>query len=355
MIVVMKEGASEGQVRRAIGLIVESGLDVHRSTGVHRVILGVVGDLRHVPLRRLERMPGVDKIVFISTKPESMRMGRPWRGAPLTIAVVGLGQMGGSLAMVLKRNTPHHIIGFQRKIKEARLCMEAVHERTTDFRRACGADAVVFATPVGATIRYLQTWARHAKPGSLWMDMGSVKVPVCEAACRRMPHHATFIGGHPLAGSEKQGLAAASPDLFGGKIFVLCPATRNAGSAAKLRLARHLVASLGASPFVMDAARHDRVLAYTSHLPQLVSSALAATAGGTADTALSGNGFRDLTRLADSPLAMWQDIATHNRRNIRRALKDFQKTLSCIETLSPQSLEALFRKASRARRSLSRR
>jgi prephenate dehydrogenase len=361
MIVVMKERATDRQTRQVVRTVVNWGLDVHRSTGTHHVILGVVGDLRNVPVSVLESMPGVERIIYISKRPRRLAAPRPTvkLSKPLSISIVGLGLMGGSLAKALRAQWPGAtVVGYVRPKLGRKIPRGIMRRVTSNPREAASADIVVFATPIDVTVRLLRAWAKWAKRGSLWTDMGSTKAEVCRAAASALPKHATFVGGHPMTGSEEKGIEHARTDLFEGTKWILTP-VRGKQLPPRARILRRLATSLGAKTILMTPREHDRIAAATSHLPQLVSTALAAATGpplARSRTArrLVGPGLQGMTRLASSPYSIWQDIFATNSKDIKAAVKIFLKHLKDLETLSPKRIEGAFRRAHRMRRNLKR-
>jgi prephenate dehydrogenase len=155
-------------------------------------------------------------------------------------------------------------------------------------------------------------------------DVSSVKRPIV-AAARRL-RLARFVGGHPMAGRERSGFAASSADLFRGAPWILTPS-----APAARRVVARLARAAGARPVVLPEAAHDRAMAHLSHLPQVVAWALAAAARGDRVTArllrLAGPGFRDMTRLAASPRALWREVLGQNADEIARARKAFARAL----------------------------
>lgn len=359
MIIVMKEHATEKQTERVVRAVLKWGLDVHRSTGAHRAVLGIVGDLANVPQGALEKIPGVARVVYISTTPEEAARARRRMKAPKdspTIAIVGLGQMGGSLAMALRETWPNaRVVGLVRKKRGRKIPKGVVHDLTSDPREALSrADVVVFATPVATILQQLHAWAKFAKPGSVWTDLGSTKAEICRAAAKHLPKQATFIGGHPMAGSAGSGIAHARADLYENETWALTP-PRGTRLPKEAGVLKKIVIAVGARLVVMDAASHDRVVAATSHLPQLVSSALAAgivpiLAGTRAEHVLRGPAFRDMTRLALSPYEpMWRDIFTTNRGNVEKAMKEFERTFRRLRGLDKARLARIFEEGRRLR------
>ena len=190
---------------------------------------------------------------------------------------------------------------------------------------AAQCDLVVLAAPPATNLRLLRRLARVAPPGLVLTDVSSVKSDIVREAARLGLRG--FVGGHPMAGTEKRGFAASSAGLFQGATWWLVPSR----SARANRSVRALVRDAGAHPVSTDAARHDRVMAFLSHAPQVVAWALfeAARRDPVARGHIrhAGPGFRDMTRLARSPRALWQDILAANRVEVRRALAALGRSL----------------------------
>jgi len=246
----------------------------------------------------------------------------------MTVAVVGLGLIGGSLAKALAR-AGHRVIGVDRP----RVARRALRQRAiaamapTPEAAAAEADVVVLAAPPRTNLALLGRVARVARARLVVTDVGSVKQPIL-ARARRLGL-ARFVGGHPMAGSERAGLDAASGELFRGRPWFLVPGP--AAPAAAVRRIRALVRAAGARPVELDAASHDRLVAYLSHVPQLAAWALLEAARGEPlvrrHLDLAGPGFRDMTRLARSPRGIWREILGQNRPQVARALSAFRKAL----------------------------
>ena len=243
------------------------------------------------------------------------------------VAVIGLGLMGGSLARALTR-AGYRVIGVDRPaVLRRALAARAVAQAIPRVEQAARlASLVVLAAPPRANLRILRMLARTGPSDLIVTDMGSVKVPICREA-RRLGLDG-FVGGHPMAGSERSGFGASSPDLFRSHSWILTPAK---GSARALRAVQRLVRAVGARAHVMDAIEHDRAVAFLSHVPQLVSWALGQAAGADAIARghldLAGPGFRDMTRLARSPRPLWREILAQNRPEITKALRAFARAL----------------------------
>jgi prephenate dehydrogenase len=266
-------------------------------------------------------------------------------------AIVGVGLIGGSLGLAWRRSGHFaRVVGVERDAERSRaaLASGAVDEATTDLARGvAGADLVVLAAPVRACLALLPAVARAASPGAVITDVASTKADLLAA----VPAGAIFVGGHPLAGSERSGVEAAAADLFRGATWVLTPASATpAWAVARVAAA---VRAAGAEPRIMEASEHDRRVALVSHLPQAVAVALAAAADGEALT-LAARGFRDMTRLAESSPAVWADVFATNRGQVLAAIDAFQAALGrlrdAIAAGEDAAVAELFARAAAARR-----
>jgi prephenate dehydrogenase len=257
-----------------------------------------------------------------------------------TIAIVGLGLIGGSIAMAARRAWPAvRLIGVDvnRGTLRAATARRVVDLAAGDLRVTRDADLLVLATPVRVNITLLRGVSGLARPGAIVTDAGSTKRAICDAARRFFPadprrRRPVFVGGHPVAGRAAGGLRSARPDLFAGTRWIFTPGAGVPGRAR--RLLRQFAAGLGARPVTMDAARHDRQMAFLSHLPQLVASLLMTVVGdrvGAAALGQAGPGLRDTTRLADSPAGVWADICATNADHIRAALAEFASALASLD------------------------
>lgn len=252
------------------------------------------------------------------------------RKPPSRVAIVGLGLMGGSLARALKRlPEPPRIRASttEAKAAEQALADGIADEMTTDPRAILGdADFVVYATPVGATIELLATHRDLVRADATIIDLGSVKVPVLDAAGAAGLAE-RFVGCHPMCGSERSGYAASDATMFSGATTWIVPAV---GSAPAERVAAFW-RRIGAVPSRIDARAHDRLVAWTSHLPQILSSALGGVlADGSFRPDALGPGGQDMTRLARSPSALWTDILTRNRVMLDAPLAELRARLGAF-------------------------
>lgn len=236
-----------------------------------------------------------------------------------TVAIVGLGLVGGSLARALTREG-YRVIGVDTPaVRRRALRARAVAATySTPERAAKRAEIVVLAAPPAENLRLLRRLARGARPGLVVTDVGGVKGRICREAARL--GFEGFVGGHPMAGSERSGFGASTAQLFRGRPWILTPA-----GAGAMALVRSLVRAVGASPALLSPADHDRVVAYLSHLPQLVAWALLDAARrdpvASRHLRLAGPGFLDMTRLARSPRGLWREILRQNRREVARAVR----------------------------------
>ena len=245
------------------------------------------------------------------------------------VTVVGCGLVGASFALALRRaGACARVAGWDvdgSALEEAlRLgAVDEVDEAFAGGRGVSRSDLVYLAMPVGQIVGFLADGARQVRPGAVLTDAGSTKAAVCRAALPLRERGVRFVGGHPVAGSHLGGASHARADLFDGAPYVLTPDAegRDAGALAALE---ETVGRVGARARVMGAEEHDRALAFVSHLPQLVSCALASAVEGGAETSafrgLAGAGYRDMTRLAASPWGVWRDILATNSGNVADAL-----------------------------------
>lgn len=273
---------------------------------------------------------------------------------------MGCGLIGGSFALGLRKHGfTGEIVGWDRAEFLPRVQERGAIDRgTTELDDAvAGADLIYLATPVTVILELLPAVAMAAKPGALITDAGSTKVRICRLAEQALPEGVFFLGGHPGAGKEVGGIENASAELFqGAKYFVIRETDEEADPSLALGMTNAFlewVRRLGAEPMWLDAETHDWAMAMVSHLPQLVSTALAATVWDETDedglpVSLAGAGFRDMTRLAASPYAIWRDICLTNGENLERALDRLSQTLERVRTqLRSKELHEEFERAHR--------
>lgn len=243
------------------------------------------------------------------------------------VTIVGLGLMGGSLALALQSHVAA-LAAVEPDPQTRRLALERGIVQTASAALAEGlreADLVILATPVGAILNIIQELPRLRADGCYLLDVGSTKAAIC-AAMDRLPKPFAAVGGHPMCGKETAGLAFADASLYQRQTFVLCPTTRTTESI--WRLAQAVIEKIGALSLSLPPEVHDQRVALLSHLPYLVAANLmrlaAAKAGDDAQYwAVSAAGFRDTSRLAGSDAAMMLDIIETNRDAILHELRRF--------------------------------
>jgi prephenate dehydrogenase len=247
-------------------------------------------------------------------------MTRTWN----RVTIIGCGLIGASFALALRRaGACAQIAGWDSSESEL---IEAVRTGVIDevdqafasegaSQGVSSSDLIYLAMPVGEIIAFLRERGRQIKAGAVITDVGSTKVEICRAASLHLPQAQQFVGGHPVAGSHLQGLAHARSDLFAGAPYVLITDVGHDEEHTH-RALKETLDLLGARVTSMTAVEHDRVMARVSHLPQIVSSALAAITKDQSDAdalvSLSGAGYRDMTRLATSSWSVWGDILATN-------------------------------------------
>ncbi len=257
--------------------------------------------------------------------------------ADARVAVVGLGLMGGSLAGAL-RGQCREVVGVARRAEtvEAAEARRLLDRGTSDLADGVGeADVVILATPVRVIVRQLAEIGPLLPEGCLLMDLGSTKAQIV-AEMARLPEQVQPLGGHPMCGKEKAGIAAADPALYRGCTFILSPLERT--SEAALALGHALAEAVGACPLVLGPERQDFLVATVSHLPYLLACALVATADSTtsADSAvwdIVAGGYRDTSRVAGSDVTMMVDILLTNREEVLKALDVYQGKLGDLARL----------------------
>ena len=272
------------------------------------------------------------------------------------VAILGTGLIGGSFALALRKHFPDSVVVGWDKGHVLRHALErgAIHEGIPDLSLAiAGADLIYVALPVGHTIELLPEIARLAPANALVTDACSTKRAVCAVAAESFRERgARFIGGHPMAGKEISGIAAADANLFRGSKYALIRASskENAVKDREPRVAEFvaLIKKMGAQPVWLEADAHDRAAAVVSHLPQLLAVALAGVVRSQTDetglpVTLAGRGLRDALRLAGSPYSVWRDIILTNSDNLERVLDQMIQALEQVRSdLRTRALEEEF-------------
>lgn len=250
------------------------------------------------------------------------------------LAVVGVGLIGGSLALALKQaGCVGEVTGIGRGLPNLEKALElgVIDRYSRDLAAGVAqADLVFLATPVQTIAPLVLELAPQLKPGAIITDGGSVKESLIEAIEPHLPAGVHFVPGHPIAGTEKSGAEAAFATLYRGRRCILTPTERT--DAAALATVKRLWEVAGSEVVVMNAHKHDRILAAISHLPHMVAYALV-NAVGSYDRfeenilEYSAGGFRDFTRIASSDPTMWRDIAESNREALLEMIERFEQHL----------------------------
>jgi prephenate dehydrogenase len=233
------------------------------------------------------------------------------------IVIVGTGLVGGSIGLALRRVRDAHVIGVDAVVRSAEQAREggALDEVAASVAEAAErADMVVLATPVGEILATVAEISRTARPGTVVTDVGSTKGTIVTEAEKVLGPERPFVGGHPMAGTEGEGIAAARADLFDGALWILTPTSSTEPSA--YQRVNAFVTSLGARTLALDPDAHDRLVARVSHLPYTIATALMAVAAEERDARVfeaAAGSFRDVTRTAGSNPRIWHDILSTNR------------------------------------------
>lgn len=259
------------------------------------------------------------------------------------VAIIGVGLIGGSLGMILRRRAlADHVVGIGRRVENLKtaVALGAIDRYVADPEEGVrGADLVVLATPVDTYERHLKEWAHCLAPGSIVSDVGSVKGTLVERSEAAMPAGVHFVGAHPIAGKEKTGVAAGSDQLFKGARCILTPTKRT--NAIALERVRQLWEETGSIMLTMDPHLHDQILGAVSHLPHVAAFALMNALSELRDQELSsldlaahsGGGLRDTTRIAASSPEMWRDIFLWNRGNVVAYIDRYTRALEELKQL----------------------
>ncbi|MFH0839116.1 MAG: prephenate dehydrogenase [Candidatus Omnitrophota bacterium] len=272
------------------------------------------------------------------------------------ICIIGVGLIGGSLALAFKKNKlALQITGCGRNPEKLHAAkrLGIINKYSLSVKDAINeADIIIIATPVGQILKFAKDTFAYAKKGAIVVDVGSTKSQIVTQIEKIVPHDIYFIGCHPLAGSEKFGAQHASAALFLDSYCIITVTPRTNKRA--LRIIKSLWVRIGSSVVTMSPARHDSILSLISHLPHIVSVALIRSVDSKYFKFAAG-GLKDTTRIASSEPLMWRDICVSNRSNIIHAIEQFEKYLKKIKNALSESddtalLEEL--KAAQRRRDL---
>jgi prephenate dehydrogenase len=281
------------------------------------------------------------------------------------IAILGTGLLGTSVGLALRAaGFRGSIVGWNRGAEGARLALEsgAIDSKAADpLQAARESQVVLLAVPIYATLDYMEKLSGVLGSEHLVTDVGSTKGAITEAAGRlfNTPERAAFLPGHPMAGKERGGAALGDAELFRGAVWLFTDDASWQRSARSLELVkgwREWVAAMGSKCIDLDPARHDEMVAWVSHLPQFLATALSALLQEEVGDApelkdVGGRALREMTRLGASPYSMWRDIASTNTEAIQAALHALEQRLAHLrENLRTPELRAEFEQANRFRR-----
>jgi prephenate dehydrogenase len=253
-----------------------------------------------------------------------------------TVAIFGVGLIGGSFALALRKaGFSGQILGVSspETIQRA-LDLKVIDDAAEPEQAAHAADLIYLSQPILQIIDSLPQVARSIRPSALVTDAGSTKSEIVQSAAALFSH-GQFLGGHPMAGRERRGVDAAEGDLFSGRPYVLTPHSITQLEQPNAQQFQEWLAKIGAVPIVLDPAEHDRIVAFTSHLPQLASTALAAMLSARSEpkSRVFGPALLDSTRLALSSFDIWGDIFATNRAPALEALSAYIAQLEQIRTV----------------------
>jgi prephenate dehydrogenase len=277
------------------------------------------------------------------------------------VTIIGTGLIGGSLGLALKkRRLAGRIVGCDRApaLKRAQTCGAIEAGSTNPAEAVRGSDLVVLATPVIPILDLIGRLGPVLPARTLVTDVGSTKAAIVERAAKSFGRHAgnRFLAGHPMAGKEHAGVEFADADLFEGAAWLFTPLPGQNVHAGLCGEFIHCAEKMGAKIAVVDPADHDRFCAWISHLPQMISTALAAAlvdefGSGAPVLDIGGRALREMTRISGSPYSMWRDIAITNKKNLSDALHKLEQRLAHIrENLDSRELAAEFERAHQLRK-----
>jgi len=266
------------------------------------------------------------------------------------IAIIGVGLIGGSIGLDARRKRLAAEVvgvGHRRSSIQKALRLKAIDRGTLDpAKGVSGADIVILATPILRMPELARKMAPGLKKGCIVTDVGSTKLMITRKIERALPRGVYFVGGHPMAGSEKRGVDLARRDLFKNSICIL---TKTLGTnAGALNAVSRLWKALGAEIAVLSPKTHDRIVSEISHLPHMLAFTMMNSVDRPSVSYASGS-FRDTTRIASSDARIWRDIAVSNKDEIARSISKFKKHLSSLEGMIKKekltALEKIFEQA----------
>jgi prephenate dehydrogenase len=244
------------------------------------------------------------------------------------VVIIGTGLIGGSLGLAFrKQRLAAQVIGLSRHRKNAKLAKKvgAIDSIGESLEVVADADLVILATPINTIIDLAAKIAKKIKKDCIVIDVGSSKERIVSELSAFIPN---FLGCHPLAGSEKKGIANLQESIFKGSICIITPTAKT--NQRTLNKVKFLWKKLGADIVILSAKRHDQVLAFTSHLPHALAFSLISSIPDQC-LGLSSNGLRDTTRISSSDANLWSEIFLSNRGNLLTAVSIFQSKLTYLK------------------------
>lgn len=272
----------------------------------------------------------------------------------MNIAIIGLGLIGGSIGLALKKSS--RVLGIPRReetINQA-MIMGAIDEGSLDVSKVSEADIVFICTPINLIIPKLKEIIPHLKKGAIVTDVGSTKFQIVIEAQKLMPKGTFFIGGHPMAGKEKVKLEQAEASLFENKTWVLTETAKTSKKA--MEVLADLISKTGASVLKLDPKLHDLAAAGISHLPLAVAAALVNTiadaeVGRDEMIKCASSGFRDTTRIASGYPELGVDMFATNKKSVLKMIKSFKTSLSRLEkSIKQDDVEAIAAELNKAKK-----
>jgi len=269
------------------------------------------------------------------------------------VTIIGVGLIGGSIGLALKKKKlAKNVWGVGRRTSSIKKAIKkrAIDKGTLNLKTGIkDADLIIIATSVSLIMKYLNKLKKIANPGCVITDVGSTKGKIVLYADKVLGESLSFVGGHPLSGSEKGSVEFASVDLFKNSKTILTKTKKT--NQSSLKKVRRMWEKIGAKCFVLSPTQHDKVVAQISHLPHIVAACLVNSTSST-QLMFAAGGFKDATRIASSDFAMWRDIILTNKGPIKAALKGFDGCLKELLGLDAKGMSAKLNKAKAKRDNL---
>lgn len=277
------------------------------------------------------------------------------------ISIIGVGFMGGSLALAFKKyGMSKKIIGVSREETIEKALKLKIIDSGFPYEKidkgVDGSSLIILSSPINVIIEHIKILSKMVNSDTIITDIGSTKEKIMETAQEEFRDNVYFVGGHPMAGSEKSGVDTADPSIFINKAYALIPG-RNTPRLVMDKL-RNVIITIGSIPVILTSKVHDEIVAAVSHLPQMLSVALMNAVGSFDNDSggyfnLSGGGFYDMTRIASSQFKIWEDICETNQNNIKKAISIYIEKLEEIkELIGNEKLKSEFEKSNRFRKIL---